>query len=528
MLKKLAIFARYAAGLPGFLRRPFTADEAEQRIRGALAARETNFLNVLRRGVFENPRSPYLRLLQHASIPLQDIQRWVYQDGIEAAMGKLYDAGVYVTSDEFKGRRPIRRPGLELANSASDFDNPLLTRHYEAQTSGSRGIATRVPIDLDLLKQEAAYIHLFLTAFDLWDRPFGSWRAVPPVSSGMKLLLRNAKAGKKVERWFSQNQLDRTAGNLQFVIFTAFTIYASRLLGWPLPSPIYVPREKVWKLARWLAEKKQQGTPALFDTNASSGVRICAAARERGLDLSGTFFRFGGEPYTPAKARVIAAAGARAVCHYSMAEIGHIGIACASPAHPDDLDDVHVTLDKVAVLCRPKQFGTNIPSVNALIYTTVLPSCPKLMLNVESGDYGILERRECGCPLGRLGLGMHLRNIRSYEKLTSEGVTFLGTELMRLVEEVLPARFGGFPTDFQLVEEEEAGLPRVSILIDPRLGELNDAVVLSTVCQTLAECPGGGIMIDQWRQANTLRVVRRAPYATTSAKVLPLHIVRPV
>ena len=147
-----------------------------------------------------------------------------------------------------------------------------------------------------------------------------------------------------------------------------------------------------------------------------------------------------------------------------------------------------------------------------------------LMLNVESGDYGVLERRDCGCPFDRLGFKMHLRNIRSYEKLTSEGVTFLGTELLRLVEEVLPARFGGSSIDYQLVEEEEAGMPHVSILIDPRVGNVSDSAVLSAVRQTLSDCPGGGIMTEQWQQAKTLRVIRRPPYATTSAKVLPLHI----
>ena len=30
-------------------------------------------------------------------------------------------------------------------------------------------------------------------------------------------------------------------------------------------------------------------------------------------------------------------------------------------------------------------------------------------------------------------------------------------------------------------------------------------------------------MADFWHDANTVRVVRRAPYATSAAKVLPLH-----
>ena len=110
MLSNLAMFGRYAAGLPRFLRAPLTPPEARRLISRALAARETNFLRVLRRGIYGNPNSPYLRLLRHVSIEYGDVERLVRQDGVEAALGKLYDAEVYITGDEFKGRRPISRP----------------------------------------------------------------------------------------------------------------------------------------------------------------------------------------------------------------------------------------------------------------------------------------------------------------------------------------------------------------------------------------------------------------------------------
>jgi len=105
-------------------------------------------------------------------------------------------------------------------------------------------------------------------------------------------------------------------------------------------------------------------------------------------------------------------------------------------------------------------------------------------------------------------------------------VTFLGTELLRLVEEVLPARFGGYPTDYQLLEEEEGGLPKVNILVSPRVGNVNEEMVLATVFQVLHSYPGGDIMSDKWRQGQTLRVLRREPYSTGSAKILPLHILQ--
>ncbi len=524
MFNDLKMFARYACGLRGYLRKTLTPDECRQMLVHQLEIREESFLRILERGIYANPQSPYRRLLKHAGVEFTNVINLVRQYGVEGALGQLYEGGVYVTLDEFKGRRPIKRPGIEFEVLPQDFDNPLLTKHYEARSSGSRGTGTRVIIDLDLLTHEAAYLRHFLTAFDLASRPTGIWFQVPPVTAGMKQVLRYAKLGKSVEKWFAQSKLSLNPGAIKFLFFTEYTLYASRILGKPIPIPEYVPMDEVSKVTSWLAARKKEGNPAVLHTHASSGVRVCLAAKEKGLDISGTFFRIGGEPYTPAKAQVVAETGGRAVCHYSMAEIGTVGIACAAPQA--DLDDVHLVTDKVAVVQRPKSVGADGLSVGALIYTTILPSCPKLMLNVESDDYGVLEDRVCNCTLGELGFTKHLSRIRSYEKLTSEGVTFLGTELLRLVEEVLPAKFGGYPTDYQFVEEEEKGLPKVNIIVSPRVGSIHEEALLALVFHVLRAVPGGDIMSDQWRQAQTLQVIRREPYSTASAKILPLHILQ--
>jgi hypothetical protein len=183
---------------------------------------------------------------------------------------------------------------------------------------------------------------------------------------------------------------------------------------------------------------------------------------------------------------------------------------------------VHLLMDKLVALRRPKLTPTG--SVDTLIYTTLLPSSPKLLINVESGDFAEGSVRSCGCPFGLLGFDQHLTGIRSYEKLTSEGVTFLGTELLRLVEEVLPTTFGGYPTDYQLVETEEAGVTRLLVIVSPRLGALDETSVITCVLDTLRAYPGGHAMTQQWIQAQTLKVVRILPYQTASAKILPLFL----
>jgi len=157
----------------------------------------------------------------------------------------------------------------------------------------------------------------------------------------------------------------------------------------------------------------------------------------------------------------------------------------------------------------------------------VLPTSPKILLNVESGDYGVLGTRTCGCPLGDAGLTTHIHGVRSYEKLTSEGNTFFGDDLLTLLERVLPARFGGEPGDYQLVEEEAGGVPVVALVVDPSVGTLDDAEVLATAFDFMRSERRNRLMADFWREAQTLRVVRRTPEMTAAGKILPLQLMRP-
>ena len=76
-----------------------------------------------------------------------------------------------------------------------------------------------------------------------------------------------------------------------------------------------MPTGRSAALPRWLADWPAPGAPRVLDAQAASAY-ACLAALDEGLDISGTFFRFGGEPYTEAKAEVVAATGSTAACHY--------------------------------------------------------------------------------------------------------------------------------------------------------------------------------------------------------------------
>jgi hypothetical protein len=521
----LKAFRRYASGLPRFLEEPLSAERCREGIRERLHAREDNFLRILERGIYGQTGSPFRALLVNAGAEHGDVAQLVRSQGVEEALARLCDEGVYVTYEEFKGLRPLERPGLSLSVKPTDFDNPLFLPAYSAANTGSSGVTRRVRLDFDALALNAAYDSFILDLLDARERPFGIWLPVPPSLMGLANVLRTAKLGRTVERWFSQNSFDRRSGSLKDYLLIRYTIAACRRKGVAFPRPEHVPLAEAHLVAEWLALKKRLGTPALVSAGPpSAGVRICLAARDRGLDISGTVFRFTGEPYTEGKAQVVAEAGCRATSIYSATELGLIGVGCPAAEQPDE---VHLAADRLAVLQRRRSVGSNGASVGALLVTALHPSSPKLMLNVEMDDYGVLTKRDCGCAAEQLGLGQHLHTIRSHAKLTSAGTTFLGGELHTLLEQTLPARFGGAPTDYQLVEEEQDGLPKVVIVVSPRVGEIDERAVAAAVLKGVQRGPAyHQMMAELWRDGDTLCVVRREPHSTHSAKILPLHLLR--
>ncbi len=524
LLADVRMMGHFALGLRSFLQQTVTPAEAPALVRRSIEAREASFLSLVERGIFGRSSSPYLPLLKQAGCTFGDLQALVRTRGLENALRALLEAKVYVTFEEFKGRAPIVRDGCVLAVQPHDFENPLLTRQYEGRSGGSTGAGTRLFVDLNMLAQETPAHVLFLCAFHLQGRPIGLWWPLPPGVAGLFNALRYTRMGESLEQWFTQSTFSWREEGLKNNLLTAVAVYGSRFYGHALPVPKHIPLADAHHVASWLATKTREGTPALLDTNSSSGVRVCLAARDRSLDISGSFFRLGGEPYTDAKAAMIAANGCRAASHYSMSELGRIGIACAAPTA---LDDVHLLTDKFSVITHETTVRGAGVSVPALVFTTLHRSSPFILLNVMSDDFGVIEERDCGCPLWDAGLRQHLHGIRSYEKLNSEGMTFFGIDLIRLVEEVLPAKFGGQPTDYQLVEKEEEGrLARVHIVVHPRVGPLREEDVVSTVLEALRSCPDGEMMTDRWREGQTLRVDRCPPYATPAAKTLPLHILR--
>ena len=180
-------------------------------------------------------------------------------------------------------------------------------------------------------------------------------------------------------------------------------------------------------------------------------------------------------------------AGIEARPDYGGIEMGQVGEACVQPAAPDDLhvmDHIHAVI----------QAGADGPArglpPNALLLSSLRSTAPLIFLNVSLGDAATLERRLCGCPMEAHGWGRHLRDVRSFEKLTSAGMTFLDVDVIRILDEVLPARLGGVPGQYQLIEEElPDGRPRVRLLIHPAVGVVDPALAREIFLAALASGP---------------------------------------
>ena len=515
--------ARFLRAVGPFLRTRLSPDECRQRIVDHLRDRDASFLRIVRSAMYGDRTSPYGALARHAGIEFGDVEGLVRTEGVEGTVGRLHDAGVRLTLDEFKGRRAIRRGSVEIAAGASSFDNHLPSQQFVAQTGGSRSRGRRMLVDLDLLAHEACYEFHSATQLGYLRRPKAMWRPVPPGAAGLNGVLRFSKIDAPVDRWFSQSPV-RSAADWRHTLFTAGLVTASRLAGEPLASPEHVPVDRADVVAQWLARCRTSGAPGLVDTNTTAAVRVCRAAEARGLAIDGSIFRLGGEPYSPGKAAVLARTGCRGYSNYSMTEIGRIGIACADQ---DELDDVHVLSDKVALLQRDVRLPGG-HTVQAFVATALARSTPKVMINVELGDYGTLTKRPCGCVWSRLGFAWHLHGIRSYEKLTAEGMHFLGADLETILDHVLPARFGGGPTDYQVIEEEHDGATMITLLIDPRVGAVDEATAVAMLLDGLASSgPAQRMMANRWREAGVVRVKRGEAQVTRAGKILSLHLQSP-
>jgi hypothetical protein len=513
---------RFALALPRFLRCPLTSVEARAELARRFRDRQTIFLETVRTTIYGRPRSPYKWLLARAGCEPGDLEGLVRQDGVEGALQTLYRQGVYLSVEEFKGRRPAIRGSASLQVDLGDLRNPLSSAQIVRSTGGSGGSAIPVAVDLAFIRDRAINTVLNLEARGGLRWRHGIWTV--PGGNSLVPLLRLAAAGARPSAWFTLVNQAAPGLHWRYRASGAVLRLAGRLAGRPIPAPIHVPLQRPQPILRWMdAVRIAGGVPHLF-TFVSSAARLCQEALATGQDLRGVQFTIAGEPVTPARLATIHRSGAEAQANYAASEVGAIGEGCLQPTTPDD---VHLLHDRVTIVQPGVDARAGLPP-RALLVSALRPYGPLTLLNVSLGDEADLVDGQRCCPLAGLGWTSRLRRIRSFEKLSAGGMTFLDVDITRVLEQVLPARFGGGPTHYQLVEEEDAnGTPRLALLVDPAVGAVTPGEVVATFLAAIGQ--GGGaerVMALAWRDAGILRIERRPPLVTPSGKILHLHVAR--
>jgi hypothetical protein len=405
-----------------------------------------------------------------------------------------------------------------------DLDNPFLSGYYQVKSSGTRSTGTRTIFDIGNQLEKAVYHLPMRAANNVPDVPLGIWKPVLPSVSGIANVLAYWKVGRPVVRWFSPVDEKQVQASLRDRLAMRYIIYGSRLWGAKLAKPEYVPLNEADIIARWMANINREFGGCCLISAVSQAVKVCQAAIRKGLDIRGTHFFVSGEPFTRAKRQQIEAAGASVTPRYNVSEIGRIGFGCPGG---EAIDDVHLLRDSIALVQRPRKMEHTDIHVNAFLFTSLLLSAPRILLNVESDDYGVMETRSCGCLLEQLGLNQHLYNIRSFTKVTGNGMTIAGSDFVRILEEILPGKFGGGATDYQLLEDEDdQGQTRLSLIISPEVGAVDENDVKATVLDELRrDAYGGKLAAGLWSQANILEIKRIYPMSS-AGKVMTLHLVK--
>ncbi len=512
------------ASLRRFLRDRITVEQAREKIKSALERREETFLELARTHIYERPNGPYLRLLELAGCDFSDLRADVRKHGIEKTLERLAENGVYLTADEFKGKKPVVRGRESFRVTPEDFASLHLSAGFVTQSSGTKNGPVRSRLVLDWLAMKAWATCLFFSAHDLFSHSHAMYDAILPGSGGINNLLIYAKLGISTDRWFARKIPVNTRLEAEYhYLMTRLIVLMGKRFGPGFPKPEFTDISQVYRIVNWASEKRREGKPCSVTTTASNAVRIARSAREMGESLAGVKFNVSGEPLTDAKRHVLEAVGATVTSRFSYGGSMNIGHGCGNPAHTGE---IHANQHMLALIHHPRPLADDGAPIHPLLCTTLHASASRLLLNVDNGDYATLERRHCGCALEKAGLTLHVHHIRSYEKFTSEGMNYFYGDLFEFLEKKIPSEFGGDPGDYQLVEEEdENGQTRLTLVVHPAVEELDEERLLARLRSAFSDgSRGKRFTTGVWVNAGTLRVKREIPYASARGKILPLHI----
>jgi hypothetical protein len=297
---------------------------------------------------------------------------------------------------------------------------------------------------------------------------------------------------------------------------------AIRILGgFPKAEP--APVQQLSKVADCLFEMLKSGSKPVVNTVPSAAAALSTFAQEQGRSLEGVSFVLGAEPVTAARRKTIEASDAEAVSTYGTTEAGWVGAQ-----FPEDklVDEVRIFRDAYAVISRPLEAEPDLEAT-PLLFTNLRPAGPKVLINAELGDSGVLEPVKTEDAATEIGYDLRMHTIRSFRKVTAWGVTLALTDLYTVIEEGLPRAFQAGVGDFQLIEEQdEKGISKIVLnvksTVDARDSQIKEVFSRELSSKRLYY----RAMAESLDEAGVLRIERRDPIATRAGKVLPVVLRR--
>jgi len=503
-----------------------TPERAADGIKKTLEKREDNFLALAKAQVYDRADSPYLKLLQMVQCDYADLEQETRRHGLESTLEKLAREGVYVTSEEYKGKTPIVRGQLSLRVSPEDFTCVGSLPGFNAQSSGTKNPPVHSLVTLEWLRTRALVMSVFFSAHNLLSCHHGIYDSILPGSAGINQLLIYSSIGTPPERWFARWLPYKSRYGYNY-LNTQLIVLTGKMFGVNLPWPEFVNSTDVERnIVSWIQDNKRRRRPCAVTTSATNATRIAQAGRDIGVSLDGATFVCAGEPVTDTKRATIERSGAKITCRFSYGGSITVGMGCGNPLYTDE---VHVNQYMLALVSHERRIAVDTP-VRPMLCTTLSPAHSRFLINVENGDYGKLLRRDCGCALEKVGLTSHLYHIRSFEKFTSEEMVYYYGNLLDTFEKTFPSEFGGRIGDYQLVEAENgSGKATLTLRVHPRIGAVDDKTLLRRLNEELSKESGARAQEFQnqvWQKAGVLRVSREIPYESSRGKVLPLYIDR--
>jgi len=487
----------------------------KQAVSDRMAKRNVLFLDFLQKYIYSYNKSPYLRLLRYAGYDLSRVKKMVSNYGIEATLEKLYNDGIFFTTEEFRCEKPTIRYNRSFEFSVGDFDNPCIGsgRYCHTTTGATTSRGVKIKINAGHLLQKCIYECIMLQEHNCKEYPVILWYPAPPANTGF-YPLRLVKMGIVPYRRYSPVKSASMSLRRRF----SAKIY-DIVMGDELPRSCYLSPQQAETIIEDIIKLRRKYYFCSIHTWVGLAVNICSKAKDLGVKLDGVYFFVTGEHLSGARRKEIESSGAKVVISYYFTEAGIVGCKCKEDLHYPDC--IHLFNDSLAVITHNKILQQDGIKVLALLFTNFHPHSPKIMFNTENGDYGSIVSSHCNCSLSRMGFNTLIYNIRSFEKITAIGMSLLKTDLIDIVEVKLPARFGGASCDYQIYcPREETNT--LSIIISPDVGNVDCNLVKEFFLSLLKE--KSIVAFNVWKNSDVVDILRKYPIRTGRGKLLSVYI----